>query len=128
MDYQLFIGGKWVNGNNRFEVRNKYNQETIGTFPTARQEEVDEAVGSAQQAAQEMADMPAHRRSQILSRTAAIIQAQREDFAKTIAAEAGKALKYAHRSGPWNLHLDHRSGGSQTDPWGDCPPGCRTIG
>jgi len=95
MDYQLFIGGKWLNGNDRFEVRNKYSQEVLGSFPTARQEDVAEAVSAANQMAQAMADIPAYRRSQILARTAAIIQDRREDFAKTIAAEAGKALKYA---------------------------------
>jgi acyl-CoA reductase-like NAD-dependent aldehyde dehydrogenase len=95
MEYDLYIGGKRVGGNDRLPVLNKFTQETIGTFPTARRADVDNAVGAAYQAAQEMADMPAHRRSQILSRTAGLIQERREDFARTIAAEAGKALKYA---------------------------------
>ena len=42
-----------------------------------------------------MANMPAHQRAAILFRTAGLLQERREDFAKTIAAEAGKALKYA---------------------------------
>jgi acyl-CoA reductase-like NAD-dependent aldehyde dehydrogenase len=39
--------------------------------------------------------MPAHRRYEILSRAAELIRERREEFARTIATEAGKALKYA---------------------------------
>jgi acyl-CoA reductase-like NAD-dependent aldehyde dehydrogenase len=42
-----------------------------------------------------MADMPAYKRAEILLRTAELIRERAEDLAKTIAAEAGKALKFA---------------------------------
>ena len=42
-----------------------------------------------------MADMPAHKRRNSL-RTASLFCERSEDLAKTIAAEAGKALKFAH--------------------------------
>lgn len=77
------------------EVTNKYTGEVIGSLPEARREDVESAVEAAQQAAPTMADMPAYQRSKILAQTAAIIQERREEFARTIAAEAGKALKYA---------------------------------
>lgn len=92
---KLFIGGRWVDGGSPLEVRNKYTGAVIGTLPTARREEVDAAVAAAQEAAPAMAEMPAHKRSEILARTAQLIQAQREDIARTIAAEAGKALKFS---------------------------------
>jgi acyl-CoA reductase-like NAD-dependent aldehyde dehydrogenase len=95
MEYKLFIGGKWVGGGEPLEVKNKYTQDTIGLFPTARQEEVDAAIRAAQHAASQMAEMPAHRRSQILSQTANLIKERKEDLARTIAEEAGKALKFA---------------------------------
>jgi acyl-CoA reductase-like NAD-dependent aldehyde dehydrogenase len=95
MEYKLFIDGQWVNGGSLMEVKNKYTGETIGTVPSARQEEVDAAIAAAQRAAPLMAEMPAYKRSEILSRTAALLRERSEDIAKTIAAEAGKALKYA---------------------------------
>ena len=64
-------------------------------LPSARKEDVDEAIAAAQRAAQVMADMPAHRRSEILARAAALLSERKEDIAYTIAAEAGKALKFA---------------------------------
>ncbi len=92
---KLYIGGRWVDGGAPLEVRNKYSGEVIGTLPTARREDVDAAIAAAQEAAPTMADMPAYKRSEILAQTARRIQEQREDIARTIAAEAGKALKFA---------------------------------
>ena len=55
----------------------------------------DAAIGAAQRATTVMADMPAFKRADILLRTAQAIQDGYDEFARTIAAEAGKALKYA---------------------------------
>src|SRR5579864_740925 len=95
MEYQLFIDGQWVPGGAALEVRNKYTDEVIGTVPTARREDVDAAVAAAERAAPLMAEMPAHRRGELLARAAALLRERRMDFARTIAAEAGKALKFA---------------------------------
>ncbi|MDQ7828009.1 MAG: aldehyde dehydrogenase family protein [Armatimonadota bacterium] len=95
VEYRLFIGGRWVDGGAPDEVRNKYTGEVLGTLPVARREDVEAAVEAAQRAAPVMAEMPVHRRAAILRRAAELIAADREGFARTIAAEAGKALKYA---------------------------------
>lgn len=95
MEHKLFIDGRWVDGGPLLEVRNKYTGEAIGALPTARREDVDAAIAAAECAAPIMAGMPAHKRSEILARAAALIRERREDFVRTIAAEAGKALKYA---------------------------------
>ena len=95
MEYKLFIDGQWVNGGPLLEVKNKYTGETVGSLPTARREDLDAAIAAAQRAAPLMAEMPAYKRSEILARTASLLQERSEDFAKTIAAEAGKALKFA---------------------------------
>jgi acyl-CoA reductase-like NAD-dependent aldehyde dehydrogenase len=95
LEYKLLIDGQWVEGGSALEVKNKYDGKTIGTVPTARQEEVDAAIAAAERAEDVMADMPAYRRAEILFRAAALIRERADDLAKTIAAEAGKALKYA---------------------------------
>lgn len=96
MDYQLYINGKWVgNGSERMSVYNKYDDSLIGTLPIATGDQVDEAIAAAERAAPLMADLPSHKRAEILNRAAVLMQERREDIAKTIAAEAGKALKYA---------------------------------
>jgi acyl-CoA reductase-like NAD-dependent aldehyde dehydrogenase len=95
MNTLLFIDGQWVSGGPLMEVKNKYTGETIDALPVARREDVDAALAAAERAAPIMAEMPAHRRSEILGRAAALIRERREDLARTIAAEAGKALKFA---------------------------------
>lgn len=92
---KLFIGGRWVGGGEVVEVRNKYSGEVLGTVPEARREEVEAAVEAASRAAEVMAGLAAHRRGEILRRAAELIRERKEQFARTIAAEAGKALKFA---------------------------------
>ncbi|RMH75240.1 MAG: aldehyde dehydrogenase family protein [Calditrichaeota bacterium] len=95
MHQQLFIGGRWVAGGPELEVKNKYTGETIGTVTTARRKDVADAVAAAEKAAPVIADLPAYRRAEILYRTSQALMSQRDQIARTIAAEAGKALKYS---------------------------------
>jgi acyl-CoA reductase-like NAD-dependent aldehyde dehydrogenase len=95
MESKLLIGGRWVDGGPPLEVKNKYSDEVVGTVATARKQDVESAVAAAEKAAPVMAEMPAHRRAEMLTHTAARIRERREEIARTIAAEAGKALKFA---------------------------------
>src|SRR5574341_70752 len=95
MEYKLLIDGQWVDAGPLMEVKNKYNGETVGALPTARKQDLDAAIAAAERAENVMADMPAHKRAEILLKTAALLRARSDDLAKTIAAEAGKALKFA---------------------------------
>lgn len=95
MDYNLLIDGRWIAGGTPLEVKNKYTGETIAAVATARQTEVDAAIAAALRAKTIMAAMPAHKRADILMRTAALLRERSEDLAATIAAEAGKAIKFA---------------------------------
>lgn len=95
MDYKLLIAGEWVGGGTLLEVTNKYNGKVVGTLPSASSEMLDAAIAAAERAEDVMAEMPAHKRADILLRTAALIRERADDLAKTIAAEAGKAMKFA---------------------------------
>jgi acyl-CoA reductase-like NAD-dependent aldehyde dehydrogenase len=92
---RLFIGGQWVDGGAPIPVRDKYTGEVIGEVPEARREDVEAAVAAAQEGAKAMAALPAWRRAEILLRAAGMIRERKEEFARLIAAEAGKALKWA---------------------------------
>ena len=95
MEYKLLIDGQWVNAGSLMEVKNKYNGAVIAALPTARKEDVDAAIAAAERAEDVMADMPAYKRADILLKAAALMRERADDLAKTIAAEAGKALKFA---------------------------------
>ena len=95
MEYKLLIDGQWVSAGPLMEVKNKYDGKVIAALPTARKEDVDAAIDAAERAEDVMADMPAYKRADILLKAAALMRERADDLAKTIAAEAGKALKFA---------------------------------
>ena len=95
MEYKLLIGGQWKGSGNPLEVKNKYNGSVIGVLPTASREDLDTAIDAAERAEDVMAELPAYKRADILLKTASLLHERFDDMAKTIAAEAGKALKFA---------------------------------
>ena len=92
---QLFIGGRWVRGSGALPVLNKYTGETVAVVGLADERQLDQAIEAAARAAPVMASLPGYRRAEILARAVEGIRRRREEFARTIAAEAGKALKWA---------------------------------
>ncbi len=76
-------------------VINPYDGSVIDTVPDYTEAEVQAAISRAADAAQPMADMAAHQRGAILTRTAHIIQSQAEELARLMAKESGKPLKFA---------------------------------
>ncbi len=95
MEYKLLIDGKWTGNGSILEVKNKYDGSTVGALPTASPEDLNQAIDAAERAEDIMAEMPAYKRAEILLRTATLLRERSEELAKVIAAEAGKALKFA---------------------------------
>jgi acyl-CoA reductase-like NAD-dependent aldehyde dehydrogenase len=76
-------------------VLDKYTGESIAELPHAGPVEVGAAIARAEAAFPQWADTPAHRRAAILARTAAGLEARRDEIAALICREAGKAWKHA---------------------------------
>lgn len=95
MEYKLLIDGEWIGSGAALEVKNKYDGSLVGVVPTANKDDLNRAIEAAERTEDVMADMPAYKRAEILLRTAALIRERADDLAKTVAAEAGKALKFA---------------------------------
>jgi len=91
--YQMFIGGKWVDGKSYMEVRSPYDNSLVGEVPQAAPEELSEAIEAAKKAFPVISGMPAHRRSEILEKTSCLLYTQMEEFARTISEESGKPIK-----------------------------------
>jgi acyl-CoA reductase-like NAD-dependent aldehyde dehydrogenase len=93
--FHMLIDGKWLAGSTQREVKNKYNGDVLGTIPMAETAEIDQAIAAAQRAFPGWAALPAYQRAAILGKAVELLQQRREEIARTIAAEAGKALKFA---------------------------------
>ncbi len=76
-------------------VLDKFTGDTLAELPDAGPPEVYEAVSRAEAAFPAWADTAAHRRSAILARAAAGLEARRDEIATLICREAGKAWKYS---------------------------------
>ncbi|MGB8658414.1 MAG: aldehyde dehydrogenase family protein [Candidatus Zixiibacteriota bacterium] len=93
--YKTLIAGKWREGKNLLDVTNKYTKEVVGRVPLTDREVFEEAVQSAQQGFSLMSSMPAYQRSLILERTSQKLEQRKDEIARIIAMEAGKAWKHA---------------------------------
>lgn len=94
--YGSFINGNELKGNGRkeLEVYNPYNNEVIGVIACANKEDVDDAVRNAHDVFEKtMRRMPAYQRSDILRKTADLLEEKFEDFAKMLTLEAGKPFR-----------------------------------
>ena len=78
-----------------YEVHSPYDGSVVATVCRPGRRECGEAITRAAGACGEMADLPAYRRAEILSRLADAIHARREELARILVREAGKPLKYA---------------------------------
>ncbi len=89
----LKIGGERVETGEWMEVRSPYDGHTVGRVAWGGAAEARRAVDAAALAMAQ--PLPAYRRAELLYRIAELLRSRRDDFARTIAAEAGKPLKAA---------------------------------
>jgi acyl-CoA reductase-like NAD-dependent aldehyde dehydrogenase len=91
----LLIGGQWRTTAQTREVRSPYNSELLAGFCVASEAEVEESLAAAAGAAAEMRELPRHRIAESLRLIADGIRSRSEEFARTIALEAGKPIRTA---------------------------------
>jgi glyceraldehyde-3-phosphate dehydrogenase (NADP+) len=91
----LLIGGCWRTTGNLQEVRSPFTGEVVAHVSYASRGEVEEAIACAASAAAEMRALPRYEVAEALRRLADYIKSHREDFARTIATEAGKPITAA---------------------------------
>ncbi|MDR7315446.1 aldehyde dehydrogenase family protein [Brevibacillus nitrificans] len=93
-----FIDGQEVKSEERavLEVRNPYNNQLIGKISCATKEDIEQAITVSQRVFQEtMKKMPAYRRSDILRKTADLLESRTESFANLLVLETGKPIREA---------------------------------
>jgi acyl-CoA reductase-like NAD-dependent aldehyde dehydrogenase len=89
------IAGHEVATGETYEVSSPYNDSLVAVVHRAGPREIESAIAGAVRAFETTRKLPSWRRSEILAGIADRIDAAREDFARTIALEAGKPIKTA---------------------------------
>jgi acyl-CoA reductase-like NAD-dependent aldehyde dehydrogenase len=91
----LLLGGEWRQTTATQELRSPYDARPLGRFSVAGAAEVEEAIAAADRAARELRSLPRYEVADCLRALAAGVAARAEEFARTIALEAGKPIKTA---------------------------------
>ena len=96
--YYNYIGGEWVKpaSGEWFENLNPANtSDVVGRFPASNEEDVNEAVEAAKNAATKWRRTPAPKRAEILFRLGEILRENKETFTREMTREMGKVTKEA---------------------------------
>ncbi len=94
---KMLIGERWLDKDEKIEVRNPYNDELVDTVPSGDAADVEAAFQAAEQGYRINRNLPVHQRISILYKAAEIIRSREEDFARTIASEGSKTIKEARK-------------------------------
>jgi acyl-CoA reductase-like NAD-dependent aldehyde dehydrogenase len=90
---KLYVDGEWYETGNTHEVTSPYDGSVVGVVAFGGGEDARRAVDAAERAMQ--SPLPAHTRATVLDGVAALLRERRDEFARTIAQEAGKPITTA---------------------------------
>lgn len=90
-----FVAGEWVSDGELVELRAPYDGAGIAHVTFGRQEHLQRAIAAAAEAFERTKTMPAHERQHVLQTIHRHVNDRREEFARTLALEAGKPIKTA---------------------------------
>src|SRR6202790_2674646 len=91
----FYIDGKWLEEGDIVEVRAPYDGAVIAQVYQGRREHAEAAIAAAVKAFGTTRRLPAFERQRVLRQIATGIHDRKEEFARTIALEAGKPIKSA---------------------------------
>jgi len=94
---KMLIGKKWVDKDEKIDVRNPYDDGLVDTVPAGDVADVEAAFQAAEEGFEINRNLPVHERISILYKTAEIIRSRQENFAKIIASEGSKTIKEARK-------------------------------
>ena len=92
MNLNSFVAGKAISSPNTLTIRNPYNGQTTGSVTLATRADTEAAIAAALAF---RATPSRYQRATILENTRAALEERREEFARTIASEAGLAIREA---------------------------------
>ena len=93
--YGFLLDGRWVSEGDPFEVKSPYDGSVVAAVHRPQAGHVETAVAAAVRAFDTTRRMPAYQRQRVLRAIAESVAARREEFARTIALEAGKPIRTA---------------------------------
>ncbi len=94
-EYPIYAGGKFLKTADKLSVSNPYTNQAFAYTYLADKLIIDNSIQKALSVQNRLKAMPSYQRFEILQRILEGIKLQREEFARLIALEAGKPMRYA---------------------------------
>jgi len=94
---KMFLAGRWEDRTETIDVCDPFDNSVIDTVPSATVDDVETALSAAAAATDRARKLTTYERAQILLKTAAIVNADLENFARTIAREGSKTIREARK-------------------------------
>jgi acyl-CoA reductase-like NAD-dependent aldehyde dehydrogenase len=94
-EFGFLIDGQQHHAQDAVEVRSPYDDALVAIVHRAGPAEIERAIATATQAFETTRKLPGWKRTEVLEKISAGIAARREEFARTIALEAGKPIRTA---------------------------------
>ena len=91
----FFVDGRWIEEGDPVEIRAPYDGSVIASVFQGRREHAEAAIGAAVKAFGTTRRLPAFERQRVLRRVSENITERKQEFARTMAQEAGKPMKAA---------------------------------
>ncbi len=91
--YKMYLGGKWVDRKETFDVINPYDDTVLGTVAAASKADFTKAIELADKAFNETRSLPSHKREEICLQISEGLAKNLDKHAKIMAMELGKSLK-----------------------------------
>src|SRR6478609_2725413 len=91
----FFVDGRWQQEGDLVEIRAPYDGSLIARVTQGRKEHAEAAIAAAVKAFGTTRRLPAFERQRVLRQISAFMVERKEEFARTLAQEAGKPIKAA---------------------------------
>src|SRR5512134_1381237 len=95
MEFENYINGKWVKGQNTFQTINPANEEVLAEIAQAENSDVEAAVAAATEAFKTWRLVPAPLRGELLFKIGHLLKQKKEELARLLTQDMGKVLSEA---------------------------------
>src|SRR5256712_9745559 len=118
----FLVDGKWIEEGSPVEIRAPYDGSVIAHVFQGRREHAEAAIAAAVKAFGTTRRLPAFERQRVLRRVAENISERKQEFARTLAQEAGKPIKAARTEVERAIFTFNVAAEESTRIYGECLP------
>ena len=94
-EYKFYINGKWKKSNEKYDLRNPFNNEVLTSIYRATESDIEDAIIGAEKAFKITRNYSSYEKENILKNVINGIKNRKDELGRIISLEAGKCIKHA---------------------------------